>query len=63
MERMSIEGNPCLTCKWGTKVLDSYCNTCPNCSDCSNTTNGNCNCLAEPEEGETICPYYVEVKE
>ena len=63
MARTSVEGNPCLTCKWCTKVSGSYCIACPNCSDCSNATNGNCNCLAEPEDGETICPYYTEVEE
>lgn len=63
MARASIEGYPCLTCKWFTTAPCSLCDTCSDCSDCSNTTNGECNCLADPEEGETTCPYYVEVEE
>ena len=63
MRRSQIESNPCKTCKWFTIAPDSLCAACPDCSDCSNTTNGNCNCLDDPEEGETFCPYYVEVEE
>ena len=68
MARASIEGYPCLTCKWFTTAPGSLCaaysncSDCSDCSNCSNTTNGNCNCLDDPEEGETICPYYVEVE-
>lgn len=50
--------NMCNSCKWF--VGHRGCAHDAECAECKNITDGRCNCLHKPDEGEKKCKYYVE---